>query len=97
MTITARIQCINKTDRTSAWERIRNVGGINPDGARWRLPLNDAIIGIENGTYAFYVERPAGDRVNVVVAKSAAGNKYLKTTADGDQPNNLLSLPECPL
>ncbi|MGO7416641.1 DUF3892 domain-containing protein [Rhizobium ruizarguesonis] len=30
-------------------------------------------------------------------AKSAAGNKYLKTTADGDQPNNLLSLPECPL
>jgi hypothetical protein len=23
-------------------------------------------------------------------------NKYLKTQADGDWPNNLLSLPECP-
>ncbi|MDD3927909.1 MAG: DUF3892 domain-containing protein, partial [bacterium] len=27
---------------------------------------------------------------------SASGNKYLKTQNDGEQPNNLLSLPECP-
>ncbi|CUW89028.1 conserved hypothetical protein [Agrobacterium fabacearum S56] len=94
--ITARIRCINKTDRSSAWERIRSVGGVYPDGKNWKLTLNDAIVGIENKTYAFYVERPTGDRVNVVVAKSAYGNKYLKTTSDGDQPNNLLSLPECP-
>jgi len=33
--------------------------------------------------------------VNVVIATSRYGNKYLKATADGDQPNNLLSLPEC--
>jgi hypothetical protein len=26
---------------------------------------------------------------------SRFGNKYLKTTSDGDQPNNLLALPEC--
>ena len=31
-----------------------------------------------------------------VVAVSRFGNKYIKTEADGDQPNNLLSLPECP-
>ncbi|MCX8282466.1 DUF3892 domain-containing protein [Phyllobacterium sp. 0TCS1.6C] len=96
LTITARISCINKTDRQSAWERIRRVGGLNADGTRWVLSLADAISGVETSKYAFYVERPAGDRVQVVVAKSAAGNKYLKTTADGDQPNNLLSLPECP-
>jgi hypothetical protein len=35
-------------------------------------------------------------RVDVIVAVSAAGNKYLKTTADSEQPNNLLALPECP-
>ena len=32
---------------------------------------------------------------DVVVAVSRFGNKYLKTVADGDQPNNLLSLYEC--
>jgi hypothetical protein len=28
--------------------------------------------------------------------KERRGNKYIKTQNDGDQPNNLLSLPECP-
>jgi len=59
------------------------------------LSQADAIQGIDDGRWAFYVERPAGDVVDVVVAMSAYGNRYLKTTADGDMPNNLLSLPEC--
>ena len=29
-------------------------------------------------------------------AFSRFGHKYLKTMADGEHPNNLLSLPECP-
>ena len=36
-----------------------------------------------------------GQMVNVIVAVSRYGNKYLKTVADGEQPNNLLSLYEC--
>jgi hypothetical protein len=91
-----RISCINKTDRYDPHERIRAVGGTNADGTRWRLPQPDAIAGIERAEWDFYVERPSGDRVRVVIAVSAWGNKYLKTTADGDQPNNLLALPECP-
>jgi hypothetical protein len=39
--------------------------------------------------------RRSHDRVGVEVAVSAYGRKYLKTVADGDPPNNLLSLPEC--
>ena len=42
----------------------------------------------------FYVSKN-GHVVNVIVAKSAQGNKYIKTENDGDQPDNLLSLPEC--
>ncbi len=50
---------------------------------------------IENGKWTFFVRRNS-QSVRVVVAVSRYGNKYLKTEADGEQPNNLLSLPECP-
>lgn len=91
-----QVECINKRDRQSAHERIENIGGTNPDGTRWKIGQADAVVRIDTGVASYHVDRPTGDRVDVVVAVSAAGNKYIKTTADGDQPNNLLSLPECP-
>ncbi len=94
MAISYQISCINKTDRSSAHERIHSVGGVH-DGTRWKLTQEAAIAGIENGSWLFYVNRD-GYRADVIVSKSALGHKYLKTVADGVQPDNLLSLPECP-
>lgn len=91
-----RIECINKTNRYDPDDRIDSIGGRNPSGSRWKLSVAQAISDIESGRRSFHVERPAGDRVRVIVAVSRRGNKYIKTEADGDQPNNLLSLPECP-
>jgi hypothetical protein len=91
-----RVECINKSDRTDPHERIRSIGGVNADGTRWKLSQPEAVEGIQTGQWSFYVERPSGDRVSVVVARSAYGNLYIKTEADGEQPNNLLALPECP-
>ena len=89
-----QVMCINKTDRKSAHERISRIGGNKSDGTPWRLTLADAIAGIEAGKWSFYVS-VGGKSVWVIIATSAAGHKYLKTEADGEQPNNLLSLPEC--
>jgi hypothetical protein len=96
MVIRARIRCINKTNRAAAHDRISHFGGQNDDGGRWKLSQAEAVSGVKSSKYSFYVEQPAGHVVNVIVARSAHGNEYLKTISDGEHPNNLLSLPECP-
>lgn len=84
-----QIRCNNKNNRDSKYERITHVGG-----AGWKMTQQPAISDIERGRESFYVSKD-GKKVNVVVA-IRNGNKYLKTEADDSEPNNLLSLPECP-
>lgn len=94
MASNAQIMCINKSNRLSAHERITHVGGL-ANGERWKITQPEAIAHIKSGTWKFYTS-VNGKSVWVIVARSALGNEYLKTENDGDQPNNLLSLPECP-
>lgn len=93
-TKTVQVKCINKTDRFNPHERITHIGGFTDK--RWKITQQEAIAFLESGEWSFWVKPPNADAVWVIVTVSRFGNKYLKTTADGEQPNNLLSLPECP-
>jgi hypothetical protein len=90
-TKTAQIKCINKNPREDRHHSITNVGGDSAGG--WKASKEAAIDMIERGEWAFYT-MANGHRADVVIA-SRNGRKYLKTTADYDTPDNLLSLPEC--
>ena len=82
------VTCINKDDRMSKVESITHIGGRD-----WRKSKYEAIREIENLESSFYVSS-GSNRVDVVIG-IRNGNKYLKTKPDGENTNNLLSLPEC--
>ena len=84
-----QIRCINKIDRPNRFERITHVGW---EG--WKMTQKEAIDAIKLFRQTFFVN-VWGNRVDVIVSKSRFGNDYLKTTSDGEDPDNLLSLPEC--
>ena len=88
-----QVKCINKSDRRNHYERITHIGGYD-SGKASRITEDEAITGIEQGKWSFYT-LVNGRRADVVIAVHL-GRKYLKTTADGNTPDNLLSLPECP-
>lgn len=92
MAQTAQIKCINKIPREDRYHSITHVGGYTD--RQWKISQDEAISYIERGEWEFYTIAN-GHRTNVIVA-SRNGRKYLKTEADYDTPDNLLSLPECP-
>ena len=98
MVTNVQIKCVNKSDRTIAHERILSVGGSpGPTTINWKRSQEQAIADIETGGCAYWVAVPGSDSVWVKVVVDPFGNKYIKTETDGEQPEHLLSLPECAL
>ena len=53
-----QIQCV-KCEKANPHVRVRYVGGLNPDGTRWKLSEDVAIAGMKEGKWRFWT---AGDR-----------------------------------
>jgi hypothetical protein len=92
----ARIEVIfvKKQDSDNPNERIITIGGVNNNDTRWRLTQDQAIRGIEDGLYSFYVDED-GQAIDVVVGVHD-GKKYLKAGTNGTGKDHLLELPEIP-
>ena len=85
---------VNRSNRHNAGQGIENVGG--KWGSKiWKNSTEVVIDWIEHGLLSYYVKQD-GQEVELIVATGADGHKYLKTAADGEEPNSLLRLPECP-
>ena len=74
--------------------RLLGFGGVNLDGAHWRISQDQAIVAIETGRWSFYIEAD-GRELLLVVVVSRYGSKYIKSVGDGLQPDSLLALPDC--
>jgi hypothetical protein len=93
-----QVSCIRKRGgHHNPHERIVGLGGLHA-GKQWHMSENDIIAELETPVstrrFNFYTS-VGGKSVWVVVAEHNR-RKYLKTTADGYEPNNLLSLQDCP-
>lgn len=95
--MSVKIICINKDngDHYDPHLAITHLGWVNEEtGKRGKSTRLDMVAFIEKGSSA-YVKDSYGKIARLVVRVSFAGNKYVKTVADGRETNNLLELPEC--
>jgi hypothetical protein len=90
-----RVTCITKPHPQSPHEHITHLG--NPE-AGWEWTRERVITSIDAGTNTFYVIDPrSGRRADIAVVRPAGRPAYLRTHADGDWNDNLLSLDQCRL
>lgn len=85
-----RLTCIRKSNPQSAHEYISHVGS---NGQVWTR--EQVISWIDRKEHSFYTLDGSGRRANVGVVREANKLPYLRTYADGQWNNNLLSLPQC--
>jgi hypothetical protein len=89
-----QITCITKPNPQSSHEHITHVG--NPP--TWIWLREEVIKSIDAKTNTFFVVDPRnGKRSNVGVVRPSGRPAYIRTHADGDWNDNLLSLNQCPV
>ena len=90
-----QVTCITKPHPQSPHEHITHLG--NPAGG-WIWPREKVIESIDERTNRFFVIDPrSGKRADIGIVRPSGKAPFLRTHADGDWNDNLLSLNQCPL
>jgi len=69
------------------------LSNVNPGGERWKSSLLQAIADNESRKCSFFVS-VGRSPIDVIVSKRCKGSQIHQDKNDGEQPNNLLGLPE---
>jgi hypothetical protein len=88
-----QITCINLSNSGRTHEHITTVG----NGGNWTRTVQQVIQLIKTKTDSFFVQDSYGRQATVGVVEPAGRVPYLRTFADGEWTDNLLSLTSCPL
>jgi Protein of unknown function (DUF3892) len=89
------VRWTTKSDKTAPYERILEIGTPTMDGACYRISHGQAVRDQLSGVKQFGVS-VNGVMIGLKVATTPDGHRYLKSMDDGDQPDSLLNLPDCP-
>ena len=85
---------VDQSEHPDPCQRITHIGG-RSGKFQWKHTHAQAIQSIEQGLFAYHVEKDAR-ALKLEVELSSNGRKFLKTKADADQPLFLLGLPGGP-
>ena len=87
-----QVTCIIKPNPQNLHEHITHLGNY----PKWMWTREEVVSSIDAKTNTFYVLDPfSRKRAEVGVVRESGKAPYLRTYADGNWNNNLLSLPHC--
>lgn len=90
-----QISCITLSGSPPRHEYITHVGNMDASPP-WKWTREQVIQSIDNGSNTFYVLDPkTRQRSDVRVVRVLGGPAYIRTSADNDTKDNLLSLANC--
>jgi hypothetical protein len=92
MAMLLKVNWVDLSDQDDPYQRIRNIGG-NSKGLEWKHTCAQALLFIDRGEFCYCVEQD-DLALKLKVGLAPDGAKFLKTDADSDQPQSLLSLAE---
>lgn len=72
------VNSISKSISANGIEMITHIGGCGNDSRSWKISQQEAISGIENNMWEFFVKR-GSETVKLIISKCPLGNKYLTT------------------
>jgi len=90
--IGTRIEYVTKNHYGS----IETIGGRNTDGTIFMLPVGQVVQLQESGRFSFYVQQGSSPRTPLQIVHMDSGRRYVRSTADATDDNNLANLPHPP-